>query len=159
MITQGQFTKLSKKFFDHVCSGNNPGSIVLAFLDVATPGTGADADIQEFLGNNPITTTATKTFKCFYRRFISDRQRQKAGVDQRVDTLVYISTIDINNQMGSKTFSDYIVNGYSSLKVTFLGKHCELLDIRPLEPIQVDGEEQYIAYQIGLRTTTGVKDA
>ena len=153
MISQARFSALQELFFKKVTQCCNPSTVTLKFIKVISTGKYTD-----FTGDSQREVEKEIVLKCFYMRNISDKQREKAGVNESVTDILYISPIELKNKYGSSTFPNYVRKSYSQMSVEFLGEHYEIDSIRDLEPMHNGKEYVCLAYQINLKATTGNRD-
>lgn len=148
MLPAGKFAELQKLFFCKVTSGCNVSSIDINYIKVESGNS-----FTRFTGDGKRSVEKTVNLKCFYKRNISDKDREKMGVNQDVTTVVYISPLDLKNKTGSPVFSQNVLNSYAGVLVEFIGKIYEIESIIDLEPM-FDGKEWVcLAYQLNLKNT------
>ena len=145
-----KFKRLQKLFFDKVTRGTNLSTINLDFIEVEHT-----TSFAKFTGDGNRSVSTTVILKCFYMRNISDKQREKFGVNQDVTAIVYVSPLELEKKFGSITLPDYVRKSYSQLKISFLEKNYEIDSIIDLEPMHDGTQEICLAYQINLKTNTG----
>lgn len=153
MITLAKFKSIQSLFFKRVIACGNPSSVKLLFISAL-----ATNDYDSFTGDGVRTIDKEVNLSCFYLRNITDKQRERTGVSQDVTDIVYISPIDLGYRYGSTQFPDYIRNAYSNLMVDFMGSRYSVVNIKELEPMQVDNQWVCIAYQLNLKRTSVIND-
>ena len=151
MVSAEKFAKLQRLFFQKVTSGCNVSTVDLKFIEVSS-----ESALTKFTGDGKRTVKKSVNLKCFYKRNISDKDREKMGVSQDVTSIVYISPLDLNAKTGSMSFDDDITESYSGIMVEFIGKLYQIESIIDLEPM-FDGKEWVcLAYQINLKNSDRV---
>lgn len=151
MVSAEKFAKLQRLFFQKVTSGCNVSTVDLKFIE-----TSSESALTKFTGDGKRTVKKSVNLKCFYKRNISDKDREKMGVNQEVTSIVYISPLDLKAKTGSMSFDDDITKSYSGIMVEFIGKLYQIESIIDLEPM-FDGKEWVcLAYQINLKNSDRV---
>ena len=145
MISPATFARLQAMFFSKVTSCCNPATVTLKFIELTSTGR-----ITDFTGDSVRTVGQEVVLNCFYKRNISDKDRENSGVSEDVNTMLYISPLELKNKFGFFNFPAHVRKSYSQIEVEFLGEILEIESIRDLEP-QHNGEEYTcLAYQINL---------
>lgn len=147
------FSKIQQRFFATLSRCGNPTEVIIQFIKVTSTGSFTD-----FTGDSQRTVDMEFGLRCFYQRYLNDKQREKAGVAEDVTLSVFISPLDLQAKTGSFDFPDYVRSSYSRIAVKMFGKHHEIESIRDLEPQQLAGKITCIAYQINLKGNTGNTD-
>lgn len=150
MINIGKFKQLQALFFSKVVSSCNPSTIKVNFIEVTSHN-----PFTDFTGDSARNVKTSFELKCFYIRNISEKQREKMGITEDVDSVVYVSPLELRAKIGTDNFPDYVRNSYSQMSIDFLGKHQEIVSIVDLEPMQNGNTFMCLAYQINLKNTTG----
>jgi len=149
---RARYEKMQKLFFSKVTESSNPSKVRLTFKEVTH-----DTAFSSFTGDGTRTTKldaneAEKSYllSCFYMRNVTDKQREKYGIDQDINTVIYISPLEMKRVMGTDTFPVEVRNSYSQIELSFFGKVEEIDSIIELEPLEMDGGIMCIAYQINV---------
>lgn len=105
---------------------------------------------QKFIGEG-IREDSYYSLDCLYQRFKADKEKTSFGVLSEDEALVYISPIDLKEQVGVEKFSDHINTSKSGIFVELFGVRYQLTQITYLEPMTFDDKEYYIAIELRLR--------
>lgn len=143
----GRFDEIKKRFFNKITFGCNPSKVTFKIYEV----THGDS-LSAFLGDGDREEKETFTLPCFYQRYLNDKQREKAGVNEEVKVSLFISPISLKPIFKSEEFPQHVRDSYSNISVELFGVHYEVESIRDLEPIQDFGEVTRVAYQINLKS-------
>jgi hypothetical protein len=147
------FQAIQRRFFERIARCCNPSEVTIQFVKITSSGALAD-----FTGDSVRTLDKEVKLRCFYQRYLNDKQREKAGVMEDVQLSIFVSPLELEAKNGSFDFPEAVRSSYSGIAIQFLGKHHEIESIRDLEPQQLQGKVTCVAYQINLKAGKGNTD-
>lgn len=146
MLTLSDYTRLQRIFFNNVVNCKNPVSVLIQVPTISSTGTFTD-----FTGDSGRDGFDTElTLKCLYKRSISDKDRAKYGIDEDIDSLVYISPLELKDKYASLTLPDAIFKTKQKAKVTLFDKVYRIKQIVENEPFLMEGTYTNISYELRL---------
>lgn len=153
MISRSKYEEIQRCYYNHInrttfktfctinyISLNHSNNLESFFAD-------GDRAIAEKDG-----VSQTFNIQCLYNRNITEKQREKEGIDQEVDTVLYISPLELELKTGSIDFPDYVRKSYSQITIQAFELVYKVTNIYEMEPLEVHGGRMCIAYRIDLTT-------
>ena len=151
-MKKSDFIHFQKSFFTHLTTGFNPVEVTIHKL-------GYDADevydLDDFVGGGTLQDTTTFKLKALFKKIVTEKDREKYGVDTNVSIIIYISPLELEQKTGSKTFPDYFMNSYAGYSLEFQKRLYEVERVIMLEEFFTTDEIMCMAYQFDLSREGG----